>query len=717
MSQSLDRENASPAPGQELDIRTGRATFRPRARLLRTLGHDLITNEFVALQELVKNAYDADAKRVILSFEGPLLPGQGSISVVDDGTGMPLETLLGSWMEPATIAKIRRPESQGRRRVTGEKGIGRFAAARVAGSLELESVASESGKRITARFDWGRFEDEERYLDEVDCVWREEPTQGATHGTTLRLVGLRDDWTADAGARFATLRGHLSRLVSPLAPARDFTIELDVPEPFSAYSGRIAPPAFLGKPRYWLVGKMLSDGTIDAVYEGPDGTHQILEHGEQPKVVVRGREPHCGELAFEFRAWDRANEDLRPLASEFGSTLRDIKRDLDAASGISIYRDDFRVMLPENADWLRLDLRRVQNPTMRLSNNQIVGVVAISRDRNPGIVDQTNRQGIVDTPDFEDFRAAVRDVLSKLEVRREVVRHPQPHAPTRPTGLFGRISIAPIRDYVAARYANDRELQRVVDEAGQAIQASVNEVKTVLVRYRRLATLGQLVDGILHEGRTPLSAIANAVRFLQKDLQRSDDSSLTGEKLRERVGGRLSTITQQTGLLGDLFRRIAPFSSRQRGRPRNITIERILADITALLRKEINEAGAVVELPEGATPVTVDVADMQGIFRNLIENALFWVSRMPPGERKVKVELEQLNHELRVMVSDSGPGVPDEVRDRIMEPYFSTRPDGQGLGLALAGELAAEYDGALDLLADGPLDGATFCVTLRRRVG
>src|SRR6185437_14679949 len=104
-------------------------------------------------------------------------------------------------------------------------------------------------------------------------------------------------------------------------------------------------------------------------------------------------------------------EDLEPLAKELGSTIRSIRRDLDAASGISIYRDNFRVLVPES-DWLRLDLRRVQNPTMRLSNNQVVGRIFISADKNRGLKDQTNRQGIVDSPEFEDFKEAVKAILS-----------------------------------------------------------------------------------------------------------------------------------------------------------------------------------------------------------------------------------------------------------------------------------------------------------------
>ena len=83
----------------ESGIKSGRAHFRPRARLLRTLGHELITNELVALQELVKNAYDADAHEVVISFENPITAGSGAVTVSDDGIGMSLDTLLGAWME------------------------------------------------------------------------------------------------------------------------------------------------------------------------------------------------------------------------------------------------------------------------------------------------------------------------------------------------------------------------------------------------------------------------------------------------------------------------------------------------------------------------------------------------------------------------------------------------------------------------------------------
>src|SRR5258708_5951431 len=114
--------------------------LRPRARLLRTLGQELISSEVVAVIELVKNAYDADATRVLIRFVPPLEPKKGSIEVIDDGHGMDLSTVTTVWMEPATASKRERSRSEKfKRRYLGNKGIGRFASARLAEELEVIS--------------------------------------------------------------------------------------------------------------------------------------------------------------------------------------------------------------------------------------------------------------------------------------------------------------------------------------------------------------------------------------------------------------------------------------------------------------------------------------------------------------------------------------------------------------------------------------------------
>lgn len=696
-----------------MTAKTGSATFRPRARIVQALGRDLISNEVIAMQELIKNSYDADATNVTITFEEPLLPGQGAVIITDNGDGMDLGTIKGAWMEPATVSKLRKRHTKKGRRVTGEKGIGRFAAARIARVLEMTTVPRGAREQISVRFDWGAFEDETRYLDEIKCKWSVKSTRAVPHGTTLRMVGLNDEWDEDEKRNkqsFTNLRAELSRLVAPLTKD-EFTIELNLPDGFEPWSGLITPPDVLGKPHYLLSGAVDRKGALTASYVGPDGSGELLENGKKPRIVLRGKSgPRCGPFQFEFRVWDRQRDDLEPLAKELGSTVRDIRRDLDAASGISVYRDSFRVLIPEN-DWLRLDLRRVQNPTLRLSNNQVVAKVFISADRNPGLRDQTNRQGIVDTPQLDDFKACLITILSKLEVKRDAHRRRE-HASATGTGIFEKLQLAPIRAFLINRYPNDRELSGFLERAARTFDEGLGEVQQVLARYRRLATLGQLIDVVLHEGRTPLSTIRNEIRLAVRDFERAE-----GGDLQTQVKSRFKVITEQADLLGLLFKRLGPFSGRRRGKPVKTTLEQIIRNSFDLFEEKLATLKVNVSLPTGETWVSVDPSEMQMIFVNLLDNSLYWLNQVSDGDRQIIVQVQTADPGLRVIFSDSGPGIPEEVRERIFDPYFSTKPEGVGLGLTIAGETAAEFEGGLELVAVGPLPGATFRVTLRKRLG
>ena len=525
------------------------------------------------------------------------------------------------------------------------------------------------------------------------------------HGTTLHLTGLSDTWDDES---FARLRAELARLVSRGEGNDDFAIALDLPPQFSEYAGPVMPPAVLGRPRYKLAGEIDAKGRFAADYEGPD-TKAAVRIADRV-TLADGRAPNCGPFRFDFKVWDRDESGLGNLASELGSTVRELRRDLDAASGISIYRDNFRILLGDS-DWLRLDLRRVQNPTMRLSNNQIVGSVFISAEGNAGLRDQTNREGLVGGPSLEDFKRTMIELLSQLEIKRDSHRRAQ-KPPERIGGLFQELDIKPLREFVQNRYPNDVELRTVLDGKARSFEHGVVEIQRVLARYRRLAALGQLIDVVLHEGRTPVASISNEVTLGARDLERSSEHPLT-----ETMKGRLETIAEQAEMLSALFRRLAPFSGRKRGRPAKVAIERVIKAAFALYERRITDLEVDVRLPESETVVTVDEGEMQQIIVNLLDNSLYWLEKIPAAERRIAVEVSRSAEELAILFSDSGPGVAEDVRDRIFDPYFSTKPDGVGLGLTIAGETAAEYDGSLELVAGGPLRGATFRIGLKRRLG
>src|SRR5688572_5211408 len=98
--------NSQAEPRRAADIVAfGRGRFRPRARLIRTIGAELISSEIVAVLELVRNSYDADARVVKIRFTSPHLAEEASLEIVDDGHGMAQDVLLGPWLEPATDFK------------------------------------------------------------------------------------------------------------------------------------------------------------------------------------------------------------------------------------------------------------------------------------------------------------------------------------------------------------------------------------------------------------------------------------------------------------------------------------------------------------------------------------------------------------------------------------------------------------------------------------
>src|SRR5207249_2687125 len=146
-------------------------------------------------------------------------------------------------------------------------------------------------------------------------------------------------------------------------------------------------------PDYVIAGTVVG-GSMNVSY-----THGGKTISLAPKAL-EAKGSDCGPFSLELRVWDRDLPNIKRLADVFSISAKEIREELDLSSGVFIYRDHFRV-LPygdPKLDWLRLDLRRVQNPTMRVSNNQVVGVIMISADKNPELRDQSNREGLVASP-------------------------------------------------------------------------------------------------------------------------------------------------------------------------------------------------------------------------------------------------------------------------------------------------------------------------------
>lgn len=712
------------------EIKSGEFVFRPRARLIKTIGEELISNDNVAITELVKNSYDAVSPIVEITFDGivekkdvvrrngrkdvkteELCIGRkgASITIYDEGFGMDFETIKSAWMEPATNYKKKAENQNPYRKFAGEKGIGRFASAKLSSKLEL--VSRQLGKDETVvYFDWDDFSNEEQYLDRVKVKWLIRPAKEIrTKGTILKLTELNDDWPE---SKISDLRVALSRLLNPIVPTEDFLISLNLPNDFNpSLSGLIERPETLNKPNYYIKGNILASGEPLNIlfYSKLKGKEE--EISLTYNVFSKEKPYLAGPFSFEFKIWNRDTENLSNLANETDSIVRNVKKDLDDLCGISIYRDGIRV-LPygnTNNDWARLDLRRVNNPTLRLSNNQVVGYISIGQDTNPSLKDQSNREGIVEGPAFEDLKEYIKLILNEVEQRRYNER-PRENQNTESSklGLFEQFSLNSLTIAIKERIPENKEVVELINQKNSEIQEAISKVQEVISRYRRLSNLGQLIDTILHDGHGLLNIIDLNSRLLLKEVNKDN---LDKEELKKLVNSLQNTRTE----FAQLFKRIAPFGGRKRGRPKKIILEDVINNQFYLYKEELTKLDIRYFVPKTKHEITMDEAELGIIFMNLIQNSIYWLGTVG-NERIIDLRIFKEEDGLCILFSDSGPGIKTEIEQSIFDPYFSTKPDGIGLGLTIVGELISEYNGDFMLVDNKISNGACFKMKLRYRI-
>lgn len=682
--------------------------MRPRARLIGLIGDELISDEPVALVELVKNAYDADATCVEVRFEGSDPDRPERIVVVDNGTGMDLNTVLTAWFEPGTVIKRKQKRSAGGRLYQGAKGIGRFAAARLAESLMLESKTEGADEGVFVLLDWGRFDDE-KYLDEITIDYELHPLPDMKRGTRLTLETLRKVWEKDD---YEALHARLSRLISPFNDVTDFNIFLDIPA-HPEFSGEVQPPELILKPKYLLKGTLDQKGFFTGELQVDGKRHRKFT---RQKIGGRDSEPVCGPFGVEIRAWDRDREGLKPISEQMNLGIREIRRTLNTYCGVSIYRDGFRVYPygQKGNDWLNLDLRSRQKPATRLANNQIVAAIRISRQKNPELKDRSTREGMVLNAAHSALEKWFEEVLSLLENERYTLR-PRKEQIESLDPLFEAFDIRETVRRARSELGKDHPVTRLITEAEQQIKAGVERMQEVYSRLLMSAGLGHMVDIVIHEIGAPLGKINRQLVVLEKDLQRLLDNE--GKK---KIAPQIESIKGWLEQIHNLRQRLEPQTPAKRGRATTFDVRDEVEDNFRLYEALLQKQGIRYNIISPRTPVRVKMsrACLGQIVVNMIDNSIFWLIRDKGAGRggHIQVKLETLEHGFRLLFSDDGPGVPEEDRSRIFEPYFSRKPNGMGLGLYIA-RLVIEPYGKLVYRDDCDLPGACFEATFDRRVG
>ena len=692
--------------------------FRVHPRVFSALGADLVTNDVVAVIELVKNSYDAFARHVQVNFQEHE-DGTPCLAIVDDGLGMTRDVIENSWCTVATPHKtLNQSVKQGGivRRVVGSKGLGRLSAARLGNRLIMLTQAPQSPCwEVTVN--WPQLaEGNDISLSTVTCREFDEPSPFTESGTSIRILDLKETWDQD---RIQELADNLGRLLSPFEEREQFIISLT--ESNLTTPIEIAAPQFLSEPKYSIKGTVDDQGNVVGTYEfapigagtdprtQPMGTTWSQIYGDNEK---EWKFPHsaqsakCGPFTFEIRAWDISSEDTAEIASKY-SIQRSIIRDaIRLHKGISVYRDGV-LTLPKSEgarDWLGLDLRRVSQVGRRLSTNQIVGYVSISADNNPKIEDTSDRERLSMCAEVEEFEEIIRTVVGLLASGRNDDRA-EPGREQPLTELFANLSAEKLvaeTTALAQAGANASAIVKLVRDFDESLNQGRQEIETRFVYYSRLATVGSIAQMLVHEIRNRTTVIGSALSFFNGKFGQLRDQD-TDKHIR-----RAEDAVSALETLADKF---SPLASRNfRRRQRNSVLEDCIRDTLDIHKNELRSKGIHYSVPESKTTVAVDPGELSAIIINLTSNALYWLEKTPRDARRLEFQTEPSadGKRVTVYVHDTGPGLEDGDEEKILWPGVTRKPNGVGMGLTLASEIVAAHGGDLAVIHPGMKDGASF---------
>lgn len=655
--------------------------FKTRARLLCQLGEQLIKDGSIALMELIKNAYDADASSCKILFENPESDELGTIVVLDDGSGMDRDTLLHSWLEIGTDSK--REKRNGlltpvyKRFPLGEKGVGRFGVHRLGRKIEL--ITRKAGcKECVININWDEIDDSV-YIDEipVSLIEREPTLFIDGSGSKIKISGLRDSWDEKS---IKELARQVLSLNSPFQSLDSFraSIEInndwlkdvltfeDVKE-FGLYTFRAV---IKGKEIVDFVYDFTPYKKMDKIPSKHISYDDLKRSGKNRVVRKKGRSEfedvdlsqfEIGNVVFEGVVYDLETNVLK-LGDVYESRV--LKDYLRGNGGVKIFRDNMRIWDYGEAgnDWLGLNARRVNRPSSRISNNIILAAVHIDGIASSSLVEKTNREGFLENEAYREFRDACAHVISVVECYRNEDKEI-------------------IRKWYLSKPDEEKPVIDSIDEVRILIQKNIDDDILVKKLCRKLDRIGDDYTRITSDLMKSAGAGLNLVAVLHQV-----------EKIIKNLKYNVSKENTDVSLIGNDVDTLSSLVDGYSILVRNCKVE--ARNLVELVNHSLNSIRFRLKDHE-IKVCTPESLGKHGVFgycsdnyfinamMNLLDNSIWWLKYVGVKDPKIYLDVIDENSDFcTVVVADNGPGFG--LSKEVLGTAFVTgKPVGLGMGIGL----------------------------------
>lgn len=734
--------------------------IRPYARLITMLGDQLIKNERIALVELIKNAYDADAEWVKVSFvnfnDDFTVNENSKIVIEDNGNGMNREIIEKHWLNPATPEKTKRKRIKSvtdkGRIIQGEKGIGRFAIFKLGKkvdictrrrlqNLEGEFIDEAEPFENVVSYDFTEYDEDfsskdnanqELFIDELQVKFQQRNPVNiikkkielgnlvkdrSPYGTVIEISALKTNWTKNRVDKIQTEVGKLQPIFSE-----------EMLEDFHVW---IYKDNKLYRENELYKEKLLNCLNNKAVFRVTDGYYCEKERKFKYKLNDISKElsfyelkgidifrsyfcddkgkvdplylTECGNFSFQFYIFDLVASDTRYKLDEKEEKMVKEHR-------IYLYRDRVRVLPygdPDD-DWLKIDMSRgTKSAGYYLSNDQVVGCVDISQKENPKLKDKTNREGLIDEgkalEDFINLLQVLLRYFRKIEYDKYLIdkkkrREIENAKNGKPLDI--------IKD-VKKKTEKDEGTQKLIESFEKSYKQEKQVYDDRIRKTENLAAVGLSVETASHDVMIVLKKALDQLHMIIDDLK------LDGEVDKSKLLTQMLSLENSMDLVNTQMKDIRLLFPSAKKRAKNISVCEILEKVNRLYRRpfEKNDINVKQESPEGDLEIKTTEAVLLQVFINLFDNALYWLNTIE-GEKEICIIINR--KDMSIIFADNGPGIKEESEAYIFEAFYSEKgEDGRGLGLYIARQLLNRYNYNISLVNDPNdkiLSGANFCI-------